>query len=257
MDSKNKVLVGGGVLGLLVIVIIVGFYFKNSYSGKPPVETIITQVVSKNDPVDIVLDFYDPWLKAVKSTSTDPYVLGLATSSILSKELSTRLMSTQGRIETDVDPVLCQVTVPNGVNGRIVSQDANVARILITAKDKSLTAQSVFTLKHLNDGWFIDAIDCSAGEFAPVREFTFDKEGNLLKGAKKPLDSKYWYLVFEENNQLGHFAPLFLGADSTCIAMDKSETVCSETQFSDTKKVHVYGQMTELGVEVKKIEFLE
>lgn len=256
--NHKKIIVGG--LGILVvcILIVAGILYQKAYNKKQIENTTsYMQEVSKDNPVDIVLDFYLPWLNAVKSTSTDPYTSGFASEKILSTELSARLMSTKEHAETEADPVLCQTTVPERVSGRIVSTQENETRVLVVAKDTAMTAQSVFTLKRYNDGWFIDNISCTPGEFDTPREFSFEKEGHLLKSVPPPLDPQYWHIVFEDNGVPGHFAPLFFDTTSMCTAIDKTETVCNPDTFVDAEKIHLYGQMTERGVEVKKIQFFE
>lgn len=252
-NKRTLVIVSVAVI-LAVIVIVAVILLKTN--GSQIIQSL-SQEVSTDDPIDVALDFYGPWLKAVKSTSTNPYQEGLAENKILSKELRARLMSTEGRSETDIDPVLCQTTIPERATGRIVSEQESEARVLVKAKEKELTAQSVFTLKRLNDGWYIDAIECELGEFELPREFTFEKEGHLLKSVPPPYDPQYWHLVFEENGELGHVVPLFFNATSTCKSTDGSENVCNTDQFVEATKVHVYAQMTELGAEVQRLEFLE
>lgn len=254
-EYKKYIAIGLVVLG--IVLIIAGVYYKASRTGEETGQVSYTQEVSVAEPVDVAMDFYNPWLEAVKSTSTDPYTLGFAGERILSEKLRTRLMSTVGHAETEIDPVLCQTTTPVRVNGRVVSEQENEVRILIMAKEKELTAQSVFTLKRLNDGWFIDDILCSPGEFELPREFSFEKEGYLLKSVPPPFDPNVWHLIFEENGELGHVVPLFFGAESSCVLTDKSASVCVPDQFTEAVKVHIYGQMTESGVTVTRLEFLE
>jgi hypothetical protein len=256
-DRNYKKFVITGLVLLGLIILIAGILYKGSHTEVQVNQDSTDQEVSTADPVDIVLDFYTPWLDAVKSTSTDPYKSGLAAEKILSKELRTRLMSTEGHTETEIDPVLCQTTTPERVTGRIVSKQENEARVLIMAKEKELTGQSVFNLKRHNDGWFIDSISCSPGEFELPREFSFEKEGYLLKSVPPPFDSKLWHIVFEDDGTLGHVAPLFFSAESVCLTTEKSETPCTPDQFTEAVKIHLYGQMIESGVEVKRLEFLE
>lgn len=256
MSSKHKLFFTGGLLVVLII-IGVGLFLKQSGTEDSLNQNSYTQEVSTSDPIDIVLDFYTPWLEAVRSTSTDPYTSGLAIEKILSEGLRTRLTSTAGHAETEIDPVLCQTTTPARVTGRIVSAQEDTMRVLVMAKEKELTAQSVFTLKRLNEGWFIEDILCSLGEFAPEREFSFEREGFLLKNVPPPLDPKYWYVVFEENNELGHYAPLLFDTESKCMSLDGTEGVCAPDELIDTAKVHISGQMLESGVDVVRLKFLE
>lgn len=245
---KNKIIIAG--LALLVIAIAAGgafLFLRNNPIGEQEVEMY--------DPVDVVLFFYQPWLNARISTSTDPYAEGLDKYPILSRELRKRLSKTKGQPEGEVDPVLCQTSVPTRISSRTLYESEDKSEILILAKDEGLDGQAVVTLNRLNDGWYIDQIRCAPGEFAPQREFSFEKEGYLLKSVLPPLDPQYWHLVFEENNQLGHVAPLYFSDESVCILSNGDEGVCDTSRFVEATKTTVYGEMNEYGVDVKKLEF--
>lgn len=254
--SRKKIIIGGLiVLGVLILSAILLFTKLVHQDGANDV--LRNQAVSTGAPIDVAMDFYNPWLMARQSTTTNPYAEGLATKTILSESLRARLIESEKRGETDIDPVLCQTTVPERVTGRVVSEQESEARILIMARDKTLTAQSVFTLKKHNDGWFIENIECFAGEFAPDREFTFEKEGFLLKSVPPPYNPENWHLVFEDNGELGHVVPLFLTSSSSCTGTDESTMTCSFDQFKEAKKVRIHGNMTEIGVDIARLEFLE
>ncbi len=255
MNAKNLKFVIGGLLGLLVIAWMVVVYFDvfSQKADKPAEEE--KQEISTDEPIDIVLDFYTEWLEAAKSTSTNPYQLELYKNPIFSGVLRDRLTETLG--SGGIDPVLCQTVVPEDITGRVVFALENKAHILVMSRDKAVYEQANVVLNRLNDGWYIDDIVCSPGEFAPVREFSFEKEGFLLKNVPPPLNPEYWYLIFEENREQGHSAPLFLGPESKCIALDGKENVCNANQFREATKVKVYGQMTERGVEVVRLEFAQ
>ncbi len=254
---ENKKIIRGGLIALCAIILIAGILYKVFYDSEKSNQGSYTQEVGMDSPVNIALDFYNPWLKAVQSTSTDPYTLGLATDKILSNELRTFLISTEGHAETDIDPVLCQTTTPQRVTGRVVSEQENETRVLIMAKEKELTGQSVFTLKQQNGGWFIDSIACAPGEFGLPREFSFETEGYLLKDVPPPLNPEFWHIVFEQNGELGHVVPLLFDAKSSCVSIDKTSKICAPIEFMDGVKIHIYGQTLEHGIEVKRLEFIE
>ena len=249
---KNIKLIIGGVV--LVAVILIGVYLKG-FGGDEASKNLRNQEVSSEDPANIALDFYNSWLEAVKSSSTDPYKLELASATILSDELRTRLQATDGHADTEIDPVLCQTTKPEKVRGKVVFEDENNVEVLVIAKDKELTAQSLFKLSRLNDGWYINDITCAPGEFEEPREFTFEKEGYLLKTVPPPYKSGNWHIVFENDGELGYITPLIFSPNSTCTATDGSESVCNTGDFSEATKISVKGQMTETGAEVQKLQF--
>jgi len=216
------------------------------------------QQVSKLDTIDTIKDFYDQWLIAAKEPATaDPDHMTLAKSEILSKTLREQLVGALKSLATP-DPVLCQKVVPENITVRKVYENADKAQVLVMSRDMKVTEQAVVTLNKLNEGWYIDDIECSLGEFAPEREFSFEREGFLLKGSiPPPYDSKNWHLVFEENGEAGHAAPLFFNSESQCTGLDGSKSVCKPDQFTEAIKVSVHGQMSERGVSVKRLEFVK
>ncbi len=255
---ENKRYIIAGILGLIVLVAIAGFIFQKFYRAPNVEQVTINQEVSTDDPMDIVLDFYEKWLDVAKSTSTDPYQSGLTAQPILSEALRVRLTETAGHGVGGLDPVLCQMTAPEHIVGRIVFKAADKTQVLVTAKDTRVTEQAIIMLLRHNDGWYIDDIACSLGESTPPREFSFDMEGYLLKNnVPPPLDPQYWHIVFSENNEAGHSAPLFFDAESMCESAGNVKAVCNPDQFIEATKVHVYGQMTERGVEVKQLAFVD
>ena len=244
----KKIKIIGVVVALVVIALFAWFFTKG------PAE----QQVSKLDATDTAGNFYGQWLKAVKEpTGADPSLATLAKSPILSKSLRDRLASAQKGSDT-TDPVLCQTVIPEEVSTRTVSKNANEAQILVTSRDKEVTEQTLITLIRYNEGWYIDDIQCSLGEFEPEREFSFEKEGYLLKDSiPSPYDSNNWHLVFEENGEAGYVTPLFFDSESQCTNLKGDKSVCGPNQFTEATKVFVHGQMTERGVSVKQQEFVK
>lgn len=255
--KNNKPLVIGGVVVLLVVILLIGLNLRG-VGGMKSTEEKAVQMSINDIPVNVALDFATEWLKATESTSTNPYESGFATSTILSPSLRERLVASQATVEASgVDPVTCQsaTTTELRINGRSMNEQPDRAQVLIMAR--RLPNQAVYTLLREGEGWYINDISCAAGEFEPDREFSFDREGNLLKNVPKPLDSQYWHLVFTEDGKPGHTAPLFFDENSTCLAFDGSEGVCDTAQFREAVGASVQGEMTETGVKVKKLKILE
>jgi len=250
MKQKNLV-----IAVLAVIVILIAFVvMKNGNKGAQVEDPLANQALSTEDPFDIVFDYYSPWRDAVEAVETSPYLEGLQNEPLLSERLRERIIASE--TSGEVDPVLCQDTPPQKFTARIVSEYDDMIRILVKAKDPSLTAFATFNIKKHNDGWFIDDIICdTGGEVPPEREFTFEKEGFLLKDVPEPLNSDNWHLIFEEDGEPGHFVPLLFSETTTCITNNGTESTCDPNSFAQATKAHVYGQMTELGAEVSKVEF--
>jgi len=228
---------------IAVVLIVLGAWFFTRGSG---------QEVSQLDVVDTVGGFYDQWLEAVKNPDADPSRADLANLPILSKTLRDKLNEALKQSDA-TDPVLCQTVVPENISMRTVSEDADRAEVLITSKDKKVTEQALISLVGQDGGWYIDDIKCSSGEFEEEKEFSFEREGFLLKSSvPSPYDSKNWHLVFAENGQDGHVVPLFFNTESQCTDLDGNKSACQPDKFTETTKVFVRGQMTERGVNVKQ-----
>ncbi len=238
----------GAVVGIIIIIGLAWYFTKGSSE----------QQVSTLDAVDTTEKFYQEWLSAVRQPATAiPNLATLAKSSILSKSLRERLVSAQKSGDA-MDQVLCQTTVPEEIAMRRVALSDTEVQILVTSKDKNVTNQALVTLNKLGEGWYVNDIHCSLGEFAPDREFSFEKEGFLLKDSiPSPYNPKNWHLVFEDNGEQGHVVPLLFDTASTCTSLDGSKAVCKPEQFVEAIKVFVRSQMTERGAQVKQLEFVK
>ena len=113
MKQKNIIITGVVILAVVAAGAWLFFNKGNVWQG-------LKQEVSMDDPIDIVFDFYNPWLDALQSASADPYKLGLANAPILSKELRDRLLNAEGHPTTEPDPVLCQTETPTGISVRTI-----------------------------------------------------------------------------------------------------------------------------------------
>lgn len=254
---KNKQIIVGGIAVLLVLLFLMAIFIGGKGSGThtPTEVTTDTQVVSDSDPIDIVLDFYGPWLDAAQSTSTDFQQLGLADNPLLSEELRTKL--TEASVIDELDPVICQDPLPEKIQSKKIYDEGDKSQILVFSKEQNRAGQAVVTLLRQNDGWYIDDIVCSRGEFDVPREFTFMYEGNLLKSVPPPYDPEFWHLVYAQNGTFGYVVPLYFSDASICTDMSGAESVCAPDKFMETRKVMVRGEMTESGVEVKQLDFIE
>ncbi len=212
----------------------------------------------EGDSRGIVLDFYEVWMEARRSTTTDPYAAKLVPTAAFSKDLNQKIADAENDFRTnEKDPILCQYEVPEKLRVKVIFENEKAAQLLITPKENTLATQVVVDLDKRAEGfWLIKDISCGSGEQAPdVGEFSFDREGFLMKDSlPAPLDSQYWHLVFEQNGVMGHTAPLFLSGESNCILKDGEEKVCTDEVLFETMRVTVKGSLTEAGVDVKRIE---
>ncbi len=251
----NKKYIIGGLVGLVLLVVAGWSLFGTSSQNE---EAATDVAIPTEDRVDIVLEFYDTWLAAVQSTSTDPYQSDLISSPHLGLDLATRLRASQTEVSEDqVDPVLCQLAAPNRIGIKVIFEEELKAQYLIIPKGEISPLRAEVSLVAVDGQWQITDIVCTSGESAPVGEFSFERKGNLLKSVPPPLDPQYWHLVYEENNVFGQTAPLFFDEGSTCVVPGAADRVCVPDEFNETAVVQVFGQLTEAGVEVKRVEFAD
>jgi hypothetical protein len=213
------------------------------------------------EPLDVTLDFYGQWTAAKASTTTDPYAEGLATSTVLSDDLSRKILDNETAWRTEQkDVVACDPSVSADVKAKEIYSDETKAQVLIFPKDKETRGiQVMVTLAGEGGYWKITDIACGAGEQDQnAGEFSFDYEGHLLKqSVPAPLNPDFWHIVFAQSATPGYTAPLIFSASSTCVLQDATEKVCSDDMFFEAMKVRAKGDMTEAGLEVTKMELLK
>ncbi len=244
---KNKKYISGSVLVLAIIAIVAGIFYVQ--------ENNKVQIVSRDDPTDIVVDFYQTWLDTVQSTSTDPYQAGLTDNTLLSKALQKKL--SQAHEASDVDPVLCQIPTPRRFKVETAYEQPDEIQMNVFSKGSETVSQSVVTIRQLDEGWYIDDISCiNESDPNTDREFTFEHEGVLSKDPAFVTDAAYWHIIYIQNIVPDRVVPLFFDTESTCIDQDKKESTCDQNQFTEMQHVIVRGNMTEAGLEVQQVETL-
>lgn len=247
MNKRNRVI----IISLLGLTLLVGGFF------------ITTQPTSQqrgvtDDPSDIVLDFYNDWVKLRQATDTDPFASELLQSPALSEEFTNQLLLARKDFQTTgFDPVVCGTTIPSQKRSREIYANDTEAQILVFDRDSETSVQRVFTLKGDGTTWQITNINCTAAEQAlNPGEFSFDTTGYLLRNSlPDSFDKQYWYLVYESNGESGYTAPLLFTDNSVCTQADGSEIACGDEYFSETARVSVQGSMTEAGPEVVRLRF--
>ena len=239
-----------GAIVLAVIVVLWVFGGGGSLSGPDDGRGV------EGEPMDITLDFYERWLLSVQATSSDPFADGLHNSQELSQNLSDKLSEyNENDPDSELDPVLCQTEAPTGLRTLPIFEQEESAKYLVMASERGKSGQAVVTVEKTGKVWRLVDITCGSAETDPNQgEFSFDRQGQLLKNVPLPLDSSYWHLVFEEDGVMGHTAPLIIDGSSICVR-DGNESVCDTSQFEEATSVAVKGQMSETGVNVVRIEF--
>lgn len=205
------------------------------------------QDVSDEEPVELVNDFYRAWLANAQASTSDPASeVALYEWPYLGKELREKI-----RFAPDgIDPVLCQAVVPGSFALRVVSETDERAEFVVTARNSESTEQAIVTARSERGGWYLSDIRCAPGEYGPEREFSFDREGTLEQPIPEDAGAAALYLALADGQRI----PLFFGATSVCVAADGAEGACSPDAFEGSADARVAGEMTELGVEVARLE---
>lgn len=254
MKHKQKNLIIAAVVVLLVIAGGI-FAFKDQLPG----DLGKKEVVKKETPNSVTIDFYNKWLDDVKSTTTSPFQSGLINNEVLSSEVRAQIeRANKNKVRGDVDPVLCQIKIPNRIDVDNISTTDNKAVVVVKPRDKRIKTehQAVVGLTLVEDKWLITKIDCMVGEMMVEKEFDFEKSGVLLKDSiEAPYSKDTWHLVYEQETQTGFVVPLTFDAGSICIGTDKTESPCDPTKLTETTKVFVQAGMTETGAIVKRMTF--
>ncbi len=250
MSLRNKLI----ILLLIITIAFVGWKIMGGNTGG---EGDNSHGTPESDPIDIVLDFYNPWLAAELSTSTNPHESDLQNSSLLTKELAKNLSSSAEYLAAEINPVLCQSEVPERIGGKLIFVTEKDAEVMVVPRGKKVPQMAIVSLIIEDNEWIIDGIECSQGDVLPDREFSFENEGFLLRqSVQAPLNPEDWHLVFIQDDEEGHTAPLHFDTESMCTDEGGIVAVCSKDQFTEASKVIVKGEMTEAGVQVKQVELL-
>ncbi len=255
--TKKQYLVIGAT-ALVLVAITVFLVLQNNGSDVPAnttEETTSTTTPTIGDPLDIASAYYDDWLAAIQSTSTDPFLAGLDKDNRLTTSTREYLEKTKEDKTKTVDPVTCQKSIPKRIGAKLAFRLESEAQYLMLARGADKTPeQAIVTLSAINGEWKISKIECTSGEIAPESEFSFENSGFILKGEQPPLNPTVWYLVFNENGKDGHTSPLHFSDKSLCLDTNGNRSVCTPDQFLNPSKAIVKGTMTEEGVDVEQIE---
>lgn len=257
MGMQNKLVI------VVILVVLIGagiWYWSGNESAPDTTETEEGESSApERDVMEVVMEFYTPWLDAAQSTTTDPYQSELFNSPLLHADVQDAIQLARADSSITRDPVLCQDTVPERIGTKIVYEQDTAAEVAVLARNGAERSieQAAVTLEAHDGAWQITAINCVSGESAPEREFTFEQEGFLLKDSlPETMDRQYWHLVYEQQGQSGYTLPLFFDAESVCIDLEGGEVVCEPNNLQEASHVFVQGQMLEAGLEVKRLHAL-
>ncbi len=246
---------------LLSLALILGALIFFIVSNRTSTVTEEVLVYTPGDPLDITLDMANAWRDNVAASSET----AISLESFLDTDLFTRAVaadlvarSQDMTREPMIDVLLCQAVIPPRVVGRLIVETPTEAQIMIMARgsEERSPNQTVVTLTGNGEGaWIITGVECTQGEVAPDVEFPFDNEGYLLKSVPPPYQAGDWHVVFEQNGQMGYVAPLTFTSESICISTNGEESVCDPSALTEPLPALVQGDMTEVGVTVRRITF--
>lgn len=211
-----------------------------------------------DEPLDVVLDYYNEWLGITKTTGRPQADAEVINRPILAATLQEKLR-TSLRNNDPKDPLLCQNEVPDTVAAKVVHELPTETVIMVYSRFASSTptGYALVTLTMEDRTWRMHDVVCTSGDVDTEREFTFEASGQLIKdSAPEPLDKSMWHLVFTENGMAGHTTPLRFGTTSSCTTLDGATSVCSLDMFKEADYVAIKGQMTESGVDVVSLNFV-
>jgi hypothetical protein len=243
------------IIGVLVAVVLAMLAWQLLGSGSR-VGTAIdeAQVAPVDDPMDVTMELFGPWLSGVKSTSTEFNRSELLVAAPLTADLRDRLQQ-QIEVQSALDPVLCQIDIPERVGTKSVFTNDFEAQVLVIARGTKVPEQALVTLIAVDGKWVVSDITCSRGELAPEVEFTFEREGNLLKQSlQPPLNNEQWHLIYTRDGVAGNAIPVLFDTNSTCIMTDGNEQVCVPDQLTEATAVLLQGAMQEAGVLVERMQ---
>jgi len=249
--KKQTVLIVGVIVA--AIIALIGWQILSSGSL---VGTAIdeAQVAPVDDPMDVTMELYDPWLDGVQATSTEFNRSELLAAAPLTADLRDRLLQ-ETQTQSVLDPVLCQIEIPERIGTKSVFTNDFEAQVLVIARGTKVPEQALVSLSAVDGKWVISDIACSRGELAPEVEFTFEREGNLLKQSlQPPLNNEQWHLIYTRDGVAGNAIPVLFDANSTCVMTDGSEQVCVPDQLTEATAVLLQGAMQEAGVLVERMQ---
>ncbi|OGG62614.1 hypothetical protein A3C87_03970 [Candidatus Kaiserbacteria bacterium RIFCSPHIGHO2_02_FULL_49_34] len=202
--------------------------------------------------LDVALEFYTSWVATINAEDYKVAQAALLETAPLAESLKTKLAN---KNDQEADPVACRAFDEVQTRTQIVFEREDTAQYIMQVTKGELTeGYAVVDLVGKEGQWQIQNIACAMGDVAPeMGEFSYEQEGTLVKDSiPAPYDNKFWHILFQADGQVG-ITPLIFNADSKCMLGDKVES-CEAGYLFEGKEVKVYGQMTELGAEVGRVE---
>ncbi|OGG60522.1 hypothetical protein A3C89_04005 [Candidatus Kaiserbacteria bacterium RIFCSPHIGHO2_02_FULL_50_50] len=243
MKDNKKI----GIILAIIVVTVLGAVFVATRNGGSAEKW---NGVS-GESIDVALGFYLEWVGLKDAADKTVAASELLARAPLAESLKATLAE---NVTAEVDPVACRAFDEAQTRTQIVFEREDAAQYIMQVTKGELTeGYAVVDLVGKEGQWQIQNIACAKGDVAPeAGEFSYTQAGTLLKQVPAPYDAKLWHLIFQDGNQVG-ITPLIFTDASKCIA-DGKEVACDENYLFETKEVTVFGQMTEIGAEVARVE---
>src|SRR3989338_1868195 len=244
MKDNKKI----GIILAIIVVTVLGAVFVATRNGGSAEKW---NGVS-GESIDVALGFYLEWVGLKDAADKTVAASELLARAPLAESLKATLAE---NVTAEVDPVACRAFDEAQTRTQIVFEREDAAQYIMQVTKGELTeGYAVVDLVGKEGQWQIQNIACAMGDVAPeMGEFSYEQEGTLVKDSiPAPYDNKFWHILFQADGQVG-ITPLIFNADSKCMLGDKVES-CEAGYLFEGKEVKVYGQMTELGAEVGRVE---
>lgn len=235
--------------GILLAVAIAAFVFISKYDTNGGAAWNGTS----GEPADIVTDFYQKWMDRRTAGDAAVPMRDFLAAEPLAEGVRDTIINAES---STVDPVICRQSEIEGMRVQIGFITDTASQILVLAPSADFgDGYAIVDLAGKEGTWQIEKITCAAGEIVPEeKEFTFDAEGTLVKQVPPPFAAGKWHVIYKDAAQQVGLVPLQIGAKSVCSLADGTATACDDSFLVEAVDVHVYGSMTETGVDVARIE---
>lgn len=251
---KKQLVMLVGVITLIIMAVVIWQTFGGgSDLVVDPADDV--QSAPVGDPMDVTMELYGPWLDGLQSTSTTFNKTELLNRAPLTTDLRAELIAAPVGSDSEVDPVICQAQLPERIGVKTIFVSDTESQVIVVPRGKRVPEQALVTLVAADGQWVISDIACSKGEVAPDVEYTFEREGHLLKQSLlPPLSSDQWHLIYTKDEVAGNAIPLLFDTGSMCVSLDGSEQVCNPDQLTEATAVVLQGAMQEAGVLVERMQ---
>ncbi len=209
------------------------------------------------DSIEVASQFFNAWLEARQSTSTNPFDQNVAASEHITDDVRNYINGARDTY-TEKDPVLCLTQVPPRIGVRPVYEATTTAEVMVVPRklETPVPQSAIVKLELIDKNWKIVNITCSNGEEAPVSEFSFERAGFATKTLPAPYASDTWHIVFTQDDGRIGATPLLFDGESLCAAADGTESYCTSDKLVEGGRIYIKSNLTETGALIKHLKIV-